>query len=86
VGKGEIKGEEPRRVLQVLQEEKLMPKEHIAAGAKVHAGIYRCNACANEHECKEEGEKLPQCSVCDSISWRTYRLKSSVSDKKNAKK
>jgi len=51
-----------------------MAKEHIAAGTEVKAGTYRCNACANKHECKEEREQLPRCEVCDSISWRTYRL------------
>jgi len=51
-----------------------MAKEHIAAGTVVAPGVYHCNACANEHECQEEGEKLPQCRVCDSISWKTYRL------------
>lgn len=62
-----------------------MPKEHIAAGTKVAAGTYRCNACANEHECKEEGEPLPMCPVCSSISWRTRRLaKSGVEKPKTA--
>lgn len=51
-----------------------MPKEHIAAGTEVKPGIYRCNACANEHECCQEGEKLPLCAVCDSASWQTHRL------------
>jgi hypothetical protein len=51
-----------------------MPKEHIAAGTEVKPGVYRCNACANEHECCQDGEKLPLCQVCDSASWKTYRL------------
>ncbi len=51
-----------------------MGKEHIAAGSKVACGTYRCNACANEFEAKEENAKLPTCSVCDSISWKTHRL------------
>lgn len=52
-----------------------MVQEHIGAGTRVAPGKYRCNACANEVELNEEGDKLPQCRVCDSISWRTYRLK-----------
>lgn len=51
-----------------------MEKEHIPAGTEVLPGVYRCNACANEHESREEGEKLPRCEVCDSISWRPLRL------------
>ncbi|MHC1743748.1 MAG: hypothetical protein AB9873_12040 [Syntrophobacteraceae bacterium] len=51
-----------------------MAKEHISAGTEVKPGIYRCNACANEHECSVEGEKLPLCCICDSASWQTYRL------------
>jgi len=51
-----------------------MKKEHIATGTTVQAGTYRCNACANEHVCKEDGEKLPLCCVCDSASWRPYRV------------
>ncbi len=47
-----------------------MAKEVILAGTEVDCGVYRCNACANEHECKEEGEKLPMCVICDSMSWR----------------
>ncbi|GEM_PF-3368979 len=47
-----------------------MTKEKIIAGSEVQPGKYRCNACANEYECREEGEKLPMCSVCDSVSWR----------------
>lgn len=54
-----------------------MPREHIPAGAKVAAGSYRCNACANEYECREDGEQLPMCQVCSSISWRTRRLRAS---------
>ncbi len=50
-----------------------MPRENIPAGAEVEPGVYRCNACANEHECLQEGEKLPMCCVCDSISWRRSR-------------
>jgi hypothetical protein len=63
-----------------------MLKEHIAAGTEVPPGTYRCNACANEHECKEEGEKVPQCCVCDSISWRTYRLKNKPGAKQPGEK
>lgn len=51
-----------------------MAREHIEAGTEVKAGVYRCNACANQHECCREREKLPRCQVCDSISWRTLRL------------
>ncbi len=51
-----------------------MPKEHIGTGTKVPPGVYRCNACANEIECREDGEKLPLCSACESSSWRTCRL------------
>lgn len=51
-----------------------MAKEHIGTGTKVPPGIYRCNACANEIECREEGERLPLCSACESSSWRTCRL------------
>jgi hypothetical protein len=58
-----------------------MAKEHIGAGTQVAPGIYKCNACANEYDCQEEGEKLPQCCVCDSISWRAYRLKHCPADK-----
>jgi hypothetical protein len=47
--------------------------EKILAGTKVAPGIYRCNACANEHESKEDGAELPVCSACDSISWRRFR-------------
>jgi hypothetical protein len=46
----------------------------ILAGTKVARGIYKCNACANEYESKEEEEVLPICSACDSISWRNLRL------------
>lgn len=56
------------------QKETVVPREHIAAGTKVAAGTYRCNGCANEHECKEEGEALPMCEACGSISWRTRRV------------
>jgi hypothetical protein len=51
-----------------------MKKEHISAGTEVSPGLYQCNACANEFECCKEGEKLPMCAVCDSMSWRTRRL------------
>ncbi len=47
--------------------------EKILAGTKVARGIYRCNACANVYEPKEEGEVLPVCSACDSIVWRSFR-------------
>jgi hypothetical protein len=63
-----------------------MPKENIAAGTSVPPGIYQCNACANEFECTEEGEKVPQCCVCDSISWRTYRLKNKSGEKPAGRK
>jgi hypothetical protein len=58
----------------VQYEEVTVMKEHIPTGTEVIPGVYRCNACANEHEIQEEGEKLPICCACDSISWRTYRL------------
>jgi hypothetical protein len=61
-----------------------MAKEHIAAGTEVRAGTYRCNACANELECEETGEKLPLCCVCDSASWRTYRLKEERANEQKA--
>jgi len=51
-----------------------MVKEHIGTGTQVPPGIYRCNACANEIECREEGEMLPLCSACESSSWRPFRL------------
>jgi len=51
-----------------------MVKEHIGTGTQVPPGVYRCNACANEIECREEGERLPFCSACESSSWRTGRL------------
>lgn len=51
-----------------------MNKEHIAAGTEVRPGIYKCNACANQHEVRETSEKLPSCSVCDSISWKAARM------------
>ncbi len=51
-----------------------MAKEHIPAGTEVPEGIYRCNACANEYETQGEKDRLPSCSVCDSISWKAYRL------------
>lgn len=51
-----------------------MAKEHVPSGTPVKPGVYKCNACANEHECCEEGEVLPLCSVCDSASWKTFRL------------
>ena len=50
-----------------------MEKPHISAGTEVSPGTYRCNACANKYECREEMEKLPHCEVCDSISWRLVR-------------
>ncbi len=59
-----------------------MPKEHIIAGTEVEPGVYRCNACANEHECREDGEKLPLCAVCDSASWKMHRP---ASDTKSGK-
>jgi len=62
-----------------------MAKEHIPAGTEVVRGTYRCNACANEYEATDEKEKLPMCSVCDSISWRLYRLAES-SEKPKAKR
>ena len=60
-----------------------MAKAHIAAGTKVDPGIYRCNACANKYECRDEDEKLPRCEVCDSISWRTFRLTGKCAEKIN---
>jgi hypothetical protein len=54
--------------------EMTMPKEHIGTGTKVPPGVYQCNACANEIECREEDGKLPLCSACESSSWRTRRL------------
>ena len=72
-----------RALSRIIMEEVNMAKEHIAAGTVVAPGLYRCNACANEHECQEEGEKLPQCRVCDSISWKTYRLAKKPAGKQN---
>lgn len=51
-----------------------MAREHLTMGSKVPPGIYRCNACAREHEQREEEGKLPQCSACGGFSWRTLRL------------
>jgi len=51
-----------------------MANEHIPAGTKVAPGVYRCNACANQYECTLEEQELPMCPVCDSISWRTFKL------------
>lgn len=51
-----------------------MKKEHVQAGTEVVKGVYQCNACANEHEVKDDESKLPPCSVCDSISWRVFRV------------
>jgi Zn finger protein HypA/HybF involved in hydrogenase expression len=62
-----------------------MAKEHIAAGSKVVPGIYRCNACANQYECTLEEQELPMCPVCDSISWRAYRLAKDTGGKSNEK-
>jgi len=59
-----------------------MTKEKIIAGSEVQPGVYRCNSCANEHECREDGEKLPMCSVCDSISWRESHRYSPESERK----
>jgi hypothetical protein len=59
-----------------------MTKEHIGAGTEVQAGTYRCNACANEHVCSEDGDKLPLCCICDSASWKAYRLKKEKADAK----
>jgi len=59
-----------------------MTKEHIGAGTEVQAGTYRCNACANEHVCSEDGDKLPLCCICDSASWKAYRLKKEKADSK----
>jgi len=51
-----------------------MAREHLTMGSKVPPGIYRCNACAREHEQREEEGKLPQCGACGGFSWRTLRL------------
>ena len=51
-----------------------MVKEHIPAGRKVVPGVYRCNACANQYECTSEEDELPMCPVCDSVSWRAFKL------------
>ena len=59
-----------------------MTREHVGAGTEVRAGTYRCNACANEHVCNEDGEKLPLCCVCDSASWRPYRVGEKPQEKK----
>jgi len=64
-------------------QEVMMAKEHISAGSKVAPGVYRCNACANRYECAAEGEELPMCPVCDSVSWRTLQLSKEESEKKN---
>lgn len=54
-----------------------MAKEHIPAGSEVPPGTYQCNACANEVVCTEDGEKLPMCCVCDSMSWRCRQVSNS---------
>lgn len=51
-----------------------MEREKFQAGNKVPKGVYQCNACANEHETREDMEKLPLCCVCDSSSWKARRL------------
>jgi len=60
-----------------------MGKEHIPTGSKVDPGIYRCNACANKYECTFEGDELPMCPVCDSISWRTQQIAKGSGEKSN---
>lgn len=62
-----------------------MPKEHIPAGSRVNPGTYRCNACANSFECTEEGQELPICQACSSISWRTHQLKPGANEKSHGK-
>ena len=63
-----------------------MVKEHIPAGSLVDPGLYRCNACANQYECTMEGEALPMCPVCDSVSWRTQQIARDMSGKKYEQK
>jgi hypothetical protein len=58
-----------------------MAKEHIAAGSKVAPGTFRCNASANHYECTGEENELPMCPVCDSVSWRTFKLEKDASMK-----
>jgi len=57
-----------------------MSGEKVIAGTEVAPGVYRCNACANHLETKEDKEKLPACSICDSVSWRVYRFASKPKD------
>ncbi len=49
-------------------------KENVLAGNEALAGVYRCNACANEYEHQKDGERLPCCTVCDSASWSIHCL------------
>jgi hypothetical protein len=51
-----------------------MSQERLTTGTEVPSGIYRCNACAKQIDCREDECKLPQCSACGSFSWRTTRL------------
>jgi hypothetical protein len=50
-----------------------MSRERLTTGTEVPPGIYRCNACAKQIDCKDDECKLPQCN-CGSFSWRTTRL------------
>ena len=58
-----------------------MSQKRLTTGIEVPPGIYRCNACAKQIDCKDEECKLPQCSACGGFSWRTtslYRNKAST--------
>lgn len=62
-----------------------MAKEHIPAGSEVVPGIYRSNACANRYECTLEEQELPMYQVCDSISWRAFKLANDAGGRSNEK-
>ena len=57
-------------------------REKVLAGTEAKAGLYRCNACANEYEHPSDGKKLPLCPVCDSASWRIRQLSGDKEGKK----
>ncbi|MHC1729517.1 MAG: hypothetical protein AB9866_26525 [Syntrophobacteraceae bacterium] len=58
-------------------------KEKVLAGNEADAGVYRCNACANEYEHQVDGQKLPLCNVCDSASWSIRSLAKGKEEKKS---
>ena len=41
-----------------------MTQQRLPTGMEVPAGIYRCNACAKQIDCREDECTLPQCSAC----------------------